>query len=92
MNLREGGGRVPIPGRGETPWLLVPMPDREAFDALYPRHTPDQRDRLHSIMIMRLGGAMLEECGRAHGITRERVRQIEAKFQRLLAGHISKLS
>lgn len=92
MNLKQGSGMVPIPGRGETPWLLVQMPDREVFDAIYPRHTPDQRDRLHSILVMRLKGAMLQDCSRAFGITRERVRQIEAHFQRRLGEHLSKLS
>ena len=92
MNLKQGSGLVPIHGRGETPWLLVPMPDREVFDAIYPRHTPDQRDRLHSILVMRLKGAMLQDCSRAFGITRERVRQIEAHFQRRLGEHLSKLS
>jgi hypothetical protein len=92
MNLKQGSGLVPIRGRGETPWLLVPMPDRDAFDAIYPRHSPDQRDRLRSILIMRLKGAMLQECSKAFGISHERVRQIEANFQRRLGEHLSTLS
>jgi hypothetical protein len=33
MNLKEGNGRVPLRVGGETPWLLVPFPTREEFNA-----------------------------------------------------------
>jgi DNA-directed RNA polymerase sigma subunit (sigma70/sigma32) len=90
MNLKQGGGRVPI--RDDDGYRLVPMPDREAFDAMLPRRTQEVLDRIWSIINMRLSGKTLATVAKEHGITAERVRQIEAHFQRKLASHLSTLS
>lgn len=88
MNLKEGGGRVPVPSEGLvpdpglTPWVLVPFPTREEFDEMYRLSSPETRDRYWKMLIERGEGASLADLGRRWGLTRERVRQIEAKFLR----------
>jgi DNA-directed RNA polymerase sigma subunit (sigma70/sigma32) len=79
---------VPVPSKGLvqdpglTPWVLVPFPTREEFDDMYKRSSPEMRDRYWQMLIERGEGASLADLGRRWGITRERVRQIEAKFLR----------
>jgi hypothetical protein len=90
MNLKQGGGRVPI--RDDDGYRLVAMPDREAFDAMLPRRTQEILDRMWSIINMRLSGQTLAAVAKEHGVSIERVRQIEAHFQRKLASHLSTLS
>lgn len=90
MNLKQGGGRVPI--RDDDGYRLVPMPDREAFNAMLPRRTQEVLDRMWSIINMRLSGKGLAVIAKEHGVSAERVRQIEAHFQRRLGQHLSKLS
>jgi hypothetical protein len=86
MNLQEGGGRVPVPSKGLvpdpelTPWVLVPFPTREEFDEMYKRSEPNMRDKYWQMLIERGEGASLADLGKRWGLTRERVRQIEAKF------------
>ena len=93
MNLRQGGGRVPVrKDWGDLPWVLVPFPDREKFDELYRTSTPEQRDRTGEMMRERCAGKTLQEVATAHGVTRERVRQIEAKFQRRMRVYLPTLS
>jgi hypothetical protein len=88
MNLREGGGRVPIKNSTQheaTPYLLVDFPTRAEFDVLYSKHNSvDLKDRYWEILTYRSQGHTLKECGNLFGLTRERVRQIEARFQRLV--------
>jgi hypothetical protein len=83
MNLRDGKGKVPVQTESETtPWFLVPFPTREEFDKMYRLSAPDTRDKYWQLLIERGEGASLADLGRRWGITRERVRQIEAKFLR----------
>jgi hypothetical protein len=85
MNLKEGNGRVPLRVGGETPWLLVPFPTREEFNAVYTRLIVEKSgDKYWKILSARSQGYTLEAAGAPFNITRERVRQIEAKFQRLM--------
>jgi hypothetical protein len=84
MNLREGNGKVPIEAGGETPWRLVDWPTRETFDAMWGRSPPELVKRYWIILKARSGGSTLTEAGEPFGLTRERVRQIEARFQRLM--------
>ena len=85
MNLKEGNGRVPIRVGGETPWLLVPFPTREEFDALYtPLVVEKSGNKYWEILSARSRGYTLQAAGAPFNVTRERVRQIEAKFQRLM--------
>lgn len=93
MNLREGGGRVPIKISNQheaTPYLLVAFPTREEFDAMYAKHKSSMlKDRYWGILTYRSQGHSLRECGNLFGLTRERVRQIEARFQRLVGRNYS---
>jgi hypothetical protein len=88
MNLKEGRGRVPIRNTTQheaTPYLLVSFPTREEFDALYAKHSSyNLKERYWQMLNYRSQGHTLEESGRLFGLTRERVRQIEARFQRLV--------
>lgn len=84
MNLRQGNGKVPIEAGGETPWRLVDWPTRETFDAMWGKSPPELVERYWDILKARSGGSTLTQAGGPFGITRERVRQIEARFQRLM--------
>jgi hypothetical protein len=88
VSLKEGRGKVPIrigTQHEATPYLLVDFPTREEFEVMYSRHK-DQglKDRYWTILQHRSQGKTLQEVGKPFGITRERVRQIEARFQRLV--------
>ena len=93
MNLKDGLGRVPIRNSTQheaTPYLLVSFPTREEFDALYSKHkSTDLKDRYWEMLTHRSRGHTLDECGKLFGLTRERVRQIEARFQRLVGNSFS---
>ena len=84
MNLRQGNGKVPIEAGGETPWRLVEWPTRETFDAMWGKSPPELVERYWDILKARSGGSTLAQAGGPFGLTRERVRQIEARFQRLM--------
>ena len=86
MNLRQAGGKVPIQtGDSLHPYQLVDFPSRKVFDSLYSQWVGAQsRDKYWQVLTRRAAGAMLDEAGRPYGLTKERVRQIEAKFLRLM--------
>lgn len=93
MNLKEGRGRVPIRNSTQheaTPYLLVDFPTREEFDALYAKHKSYiLKEQYWQMLNHRSKGHTLDECGRLFGLTRERARQIEARFQRLVGENFS---
>jgi hypothetical protein len=86
MNLRNAGGMVPIwTDDKERPWKLVPFPDKERFAQIMSdgRRGPGvDIERYWSVLTKRATGANLTETAREFGITKERVRQMEAKFLR----------
>lgn len=85
MNLKQGNGKVPIRVGGETPWLLVPFPTREEFNALYtPLVIQKSGNKYWEILTARSRGYTLEAAGAAFNVTRERVRQIETQFKYLM--------
>lgn len=85
LNFRLTGGRVPIFLGGDTPYVLVDFPTREAFNSLYSHHTPQEsRDKYWDILTRRRDGATLEAAAKPYALSRERVRQIEARFFRLM--------
>lgn len=93
ISLREGKGKVPIRNTTQheaTPYLLVDFPSREEFDRLYSKHkSQDLKDKYWTILNSRAQGATLVEAGKPFGLTRERIRQIEARFQRLVGQSFS---
>jgi hypothetical protein len=83
MNLRLAKGKVPIQGRGETPFLLVGFPSIEVFKKIYKGHA--NNIEMYWDIVSRLSNGMtMVEAGKPYALTKERVRQIEAKFIRLL--------
>ena len=83
MNLRLAKGKVPIKGKGETPYLLIDFPDRKLFDKLFAKVHGDNKEKYWNILKNRSLGLTLADAGKPYALTRERVRQIEAKFIRL---------
>ncbi len=86
LNLRLYGGRVPIAtGHDEIPIQLVDFPSRDDFAALYGKRVKGENvERYFQMMTARAKGDSLAAIARAQGVTRERVRQIEAKFLRMM--------
>jgi RNA polymerase sigma factor (sigma-70 family) len=61
----------------------------EALDSLPPRFGPKFRESYKQVILLRFGfldgrGRTLEEVAKEFGVTRERIRQVEAKALRLL--------
>jgi hypothetical protein len=88
ISLRTGGGKVPILNTTQheaTPYLMVDFPTQKEFYDLYAKHKCHElKYKYWTILKRRAEGMTLKESGRPFGITRERVRQIEARFQRLM--------
>jgi hypothetical protein len=88
MNLKEGRGLVPIKNKNpnsNAPYLLVEFPTPVVFRSLYRNSITDATlEKYREIFQVRMLGGTLEEAGKHHGISRERVRQIEAKFLRAM--------
>jgi hypothetical protein len=83
MNLKTAKGKVPIRGKGETPFLLIDFPSKEEFKKVYKGHA--NNTEMYWDIVNRLSSGMtMVEAGQPYALTRERVRQIEAKFIRLL--------
>jgi hypothetical protein len=83
MNLKTAKGKVPIRGKGETPFLLIDFPSKEEFKKIYKGHA--NNIEMYWDIVNRLSNGMtMVEAGQPYALTRERVRQIEAKFIRLL--------
>ena len=88
MNPRLTGGKIPIQtGNDRHPIMLVDLPDRELFDSLFRYLRPEGKDKYWDILNERLSGKTLTEVASARGVTKERVRQIEAKILRVLSIH-----
>lgn len=85
-NLRLYNGRVPIAtGDATHPIELVDFPDWDQFSKLYGHQvSAESRERYFDMLSARIKGSTLDEAAKIGGVTRERVRQIEAKFLRLM--------
>ncbi len=88
MNPRLTGGKIPInTGNDRHPIMLVDLPDRGLFDSLFKYLRPDGKDKYWDILTERLSGKTLTEVASSRGVTKERVRQIEARILRVLSTH-----
>jgi hypothetical protein len=78
-------GFVPVrTNNPQYPVEMFPFPTKKHFCSLYKKSTrPETLDRYWKILCRRVKGYTLAESGKPYGLTRERVRQIEAKFIRL---------
>ena len=85
-NLRLYGGRVPVETGDPThPIRLVEFPTFEQFRELYGNQVKgDNLPRYFRMLTARANGATLTDAAKAEGVTKERARQIEAKFLRLM--------
>lgn len=86
MNLRMFSGKVPIQTGDDThPVRLVEFPARGQFDALYGNTVKaDSLERYYQLLSARANGATLDAAAKPLQITKERARQIEARFLRLM--------
>jgi DNA-directed RNA polymerase sigma subunit (sigma70/sigma32) len=82
MNLRLAKGKVPVYVGGDAPYQLVPFPTKKEFDEMFKRNNKDLRDKYWNVLKMRSKGHTLQSIGSEYTLTRERIRQIEAKFLR----------
>jgi hypothetical protein len=85
-NLRLYGGKVPIAtGHPEHPITLVEFPTHAEFEALYKGTLrAENLVRQYEMLLARSKGATLSDAGKLGAVTKERVRQIEARFLRLM--------
>ena len=83
---------MPLPSaQADHPIILVDFPDRATFDSLYGKGvTGESLERQWGILKGRAQGQSLTDAAKGYGITKERVRQIEAKFLRLMQKHHQK--
>ena len=85
MNLRNAKGKVPVHTGSDTqPFLLVDFPTFAEDCSLFRRRVKAELlYKYWSVLQRRSQGMTLVDAGRPHYITKQRVRQIEAKFLRL---------
>jgi hypothetical protein len=84
MNLRDGDGKVPVYVGGQSPYVLAEFPDFPEYCSLYRRRVrAELLYKYYDILQRRRDGMSLLDAGKPHKLTKERVRQIEAKFLRL---------
>ena len=78
-------GRVPVKtDNPEYPYVMFLFPSKKKFCSLYKASVrPETLDRYYEILSLRVKGLTLVESGKPYGITKQAVRQIEAKFIRL---------
>ena len=83
MNLRLGNGKVPIYTEGG--YVFIDFPSMDDFCQLYNNYTKvELREKYWHIMSERAKGKTLKDCGSLYGLSKQRVREIEAKFMRLI--------
>ena len=91
INLRLCGGKVPVQNT-EGVIILIDFPTREVFSEIYKKgYSQPAINKNYDILVMRAAGHTLLECGKFYGVTKQRVRQIEAKFLRKMQEYRSSL-
>jgi len=93
MNLRMHNGRVPLRTTNpDSPVRLVDFPSKEVFQSLFGnRVTAANLERYYLIMQGRVSGLTLKQLGVTNGLSVERIRQLEAKFLRVLAKYYARI-
>lgn len=91
ISLNKCKGKVPVFTEcGSMEFKLVDFPEPALFHKLFKSSPSANRGVYLEMMRTRSEGKTLEECGKPYGYTKERVRQIEAKFIRLMSLHYFK--
>lgn len=92
MSLKSYGGKVPIKTNDEEhPIKLIDFPSREVFESIYHKRVKGENiGRYYNMMFARSKGATMPEIAKIHAISRERVRQIEIKFLRMMRQYHAK--
>ena len=85
MNLSRCKGKVPIFMGGDAPYKFVEFPSRQEFDILFRSNSKGLREKYWNVLKMRADGHTLQSVGNTYTLTRERIRQIEARFLRKVA-------
>lgn len=89
VSLKYGNGKVPVRNSTEHEaihYILVDFPTKAEFNEIYAKHKSQElKDKYWQILKHRSRGKTLDEAGKPFDVTRERVRQIEARFLRLVA-------
>jgi len=83
MNLSLCKGKVPVFIGDQV--QLVPFPERKEFDLMFKSNSKALREKYWNILKMRSEGHTLQSVGGTYTLTRERIRQIEARFLRKVA-------
>jgi DNA-directed RNA polymerase sigma subunit (sigma70/sigma32) len=83
MNLSRYKGMVPVVDGDKV--KLVPFPSRKEFDWLFKSNSKLLREKYWNILKMRSEGHTLQSVGGVYILSRERIRQIEARFLRKVA-------
>lgn len=85
LKIRLYSGHVLIATDDTLPPQVVEFPSRDDFYSLYGKRVKGENvARYFQMMTARSKGDKLETIAKAHGVTRELVRQIEGKFLRLM--------
>jgi hypothetical protein len=72
--------------------ILVDFPTREVFSEIYKKgYSQPAINKNYDILVMRAAGHTLLDCGKFYGVTKQRIRQIEAKFLRKMQEYRSSL-
>jgi hypothetical protein len=92
MNLKIANGKVPVYVGGDIPYVLVDFPSKTVFFDLYTRKIKKELlVKYWNVLRARSKGASLSEAGEPYDLSKERIRQIEAKFLRLFREHYYRL-
>jgi len=88
MNLKLCNGKVPVFVGGDSPYKLVDFPTKEVFDELMRPSNQVLKDKYWNVLRMRADGHSLTDVGKTYALTRERIRQIEARFLKKVASSL----